>query len=68
MQLSEELQQATAEMKRCMGGVDPTGCVRAAQRINVLREALRNDTHMNEHLLRVVNTPESLSKKKRRKI
>ena len=62
----QELRTATDEMRRCMGGVDPDGCVRAARRITELRESMRDDRAMNEHLLRVVNTPESLPRRKRR--
>ena len=49
-----------------MGGVDPAGCTKAAKQLALLRASLQNTELMNAHLLRVVNTPESVSKKKRR--
>lgn len=64
--MNKEIAELTAEMRRCMGGVDPAGCTKAAKQLALLRASLQNTELMNAHLLRVVNTPESVSKKKRR--
>lgn len=49
-----ELDQANREMLRCMGGVDPQGCVAASRRVTELRLALRDDQAMIAHFARVM--------------
>lgn len=56
-ELLAELEVASAEQRRCMGGVDPLGCVAAARLCMELRAALVDDSAMIEHLGRVVVMP-----------
>ena len=60
--LTTELEAAVLEQNRCMGGVDPAGCIAAARQVTALRNALRDNTAMQEHLSRVLLTPESVHK------
>jgi hypothetical protein len=55
--LTAELDAAKLEMRRCMGGVDPAGCVAAAERVSVLRLQLRDNTAMFAHFARVMAAP-----------
>jgi hypothetical protein len=55
--LVASLESAKAEMSRCMGGVDPDGCVVAARRVASLRAALRNDAGMIEHFMNALRAP-----------
>jgi hypothetical protein len=48
--LTAELETAKAEQARCMGGVDPAGCVAAARRVTELRVKLVDDVAMAAHL------------------
>ena len=38
--IKQELISAIFEMKRCMGGIDASGCVAAARKVSELRIAL----------------------------
>ncbi len=58
-ELLKALDEAKEEQKRCMGGVDPAGCVAASKRITELRLALRDDMAFVTHLGRVVIQRES---------
>jgi hypothetical protein len=55
--LLSELESAKRDLNRCMGGVDPAGVVRASKRIVELRNALRDNPAMMEHLGRAVQEP-----------
>lgn len=46
----EELKSAIREQSRCMGGVDPAGCVAASKRITSLRNALRDNRLLIEYV------------------
>ena len=54
MNLADELENAKREQKRCMGGVDPEGCIAASKRITELRLAMRDDTAFQAHLAKVL--------------
>lgn len=66
--LISELQGAKSEQNRCMGGVDPVGCVAASNRITVLRDQLRDDKMMFAHFMQVLAKPLSVNKSKRKSI
>ena len=55
--LVAELDAAVIEQSRCMGGVDPVGCVIAARRVSELRAALRDDPSFVTHLAGVISAP-----------
>ncbi len=61
-----DLEEAKREQSRCMGGVDPAGCVAAARRMVEIRAALRNDSAMIEHLAICLTTPLSVGRVRRR--
>ncbi len=52
-----DLEDAKREQNRCMGGVDPEGCVAAARRVVEIRAALRNNAALIEHLAICLTTP-----------
>lgn len=56
-QLIADLETAIADQRRCMGGVDPAGCVTAARRVTQLRAMLRNDPAFISHLAVVMAAP-----------
>jgi hypothetical protein len=56
-ELLAELESAKTELTRCMGGVDQAGAVRISRRITELRNALRDNPAMIEHLERAVREP-----------
>lgn len=64
--LISELEAEKTEQNRCMGGVDPVGCVAAARRITELRNTLRDDSIMFAHILQQVARPLSVSRARRR--
>jgi hypothetical protein len=53
--LITELVAAKVEQSRCMGGVDPAGCIAASKRITELRNALRDTAAFTVHLTSVFN-------------
>jgi len=63
--LTAELNAAKVEMSRCMGGVDPAGCVAAAARISELRLQLRDDTTMFAHFAAVMAAPKRVPARRR---
>jgi hypothetical protein len=65
-QLIAELEAAIAEQKRCMGGVDPAGCVAAARRVGELRNLLRDDSEMFPHFQKVLDAPQPARRRPRR--
>lgn len=55
--LLAELESAKTEQRRCMGGVDQDGCIRASGRIIELRNQLRDNPAMIEHLKVCIRQP-----------
>lgn len=48
------LEAAKLEQNRCMGGVDPDGCVLASKRVIELRGMLRDDAAIVAHFGKVL--------------
>lgn len=60
-----ELEAAKQEQRRCMGGVDSIGCVKASQDISRLRNLLRDDERLFAHLRVIAATPHVRRSKRR---
>ena len=60
------LDEAKREQRRCMGGVDPVGCVAAAKRIVELRNQLRDDAALLQHFQNVLNEPRRTPRRRRK--